>query len=67
MEFIRFVLNLKGKKKMSKLEEFIEELEKLLTVDIAHPYNRFLFMIDQKKYVELKNRYIKEEDNEDKV
>ena len=52
---------------MDKLEEFIEELEKLLTVDIAHPYNRFLFMIDQKKYVELKNRYIKEENNEDKV
>lgn len=43
---------------MSELEKFISELDKLLTVDISHPYLSGVFLLDQEKYVELKKKYL---------
>lgn len=35
--------------------EVFEELDKLLTVDISHPYMEGLFILSQKRYKDLKD------------
>lgn len=52
---------------MNNLEEFIKELDKLLTVDISHSWASELYLLNQKDYQELKEKYnIESSKKEDK-
>lgn len=43
---------------MSKLEDFIKDLDNLLTVDLVHLYLSGFFIVDSEKYAELKKKYL---------